>query len=261
MKVRPVAAVLALVVIAVVAVPGSMPAQESDEAVRSLTRAVEALKESQARIQKDLEEIKALLRGRPSAGSPDSPSVTFKLTDEPTKGDPNAKVVLIEFMDYQCPFCARYARETMRALDIEYVATGKVRYVLMDFPLQIHPAAPKAAEAGHCAGEQGKYWEMHDRLFENQRNLAPADLAGYAQALALDPLKFSECLDSGRYRARVKNGLTVGQQAGVTATPTFFLGIVDADGTTIKAVQAIRGAQPLPAFRSAIDKALSGGRT
>src|SRR5215467_9717922 len=85
MKVRPVAAVLALVVIAVVAVPGSMPAQESDEAVRSLTRAVEALKESQARIQKDLEEIKALLRGRPSAGSPDSPSVTFKLTDEPTK--------------------------------------------------------------------------------------------------------------------------------------------------------------------------------
>jgi protein-disulfide isomerase len=260
MKILPVASLLALVA-AAVAMPGSTPAQDNDEAVRSLTRAVEALKESQVKIQKDLEEIKALLRGRPRAGPLESPSVTFKLTDEPAKGDRDAKLVLIEFTDYQCPFCARHARETMRALDVEFIASGKLRYVVMDFPLEsIHPAAPKAAEAGHCAGEQGKYWEMHDRLFENQRNLAHVDLVRYAQELALDPVTFNECLDSGRYRARVRNSLAAGQQAGVTATPTFFLGIVEADGSTIKAVQAIRGAQPIPAFRSAINKALSGVR-
>ena len=191
MKVLSVAAFIAVVVIGLVAVPGSTPGQESDEAVRSLTRAVEALKESQARIQKDLEEIKALLRGRPSAGPLESPSVTFKLTDEPAKGNRDAKLVLIEFTDYQCPFCARHARETMPALDAEYIASGKLRYVVMDFPLEsIHPAAPKAAEAGHCAGEQGKYWEMHDRLFENQRNLAHVDLGANAQELALDPVTF-----------------------------------------------------------------------
>jgi protein-disulfide isomerase len=258
MKVSLIAAFLAGVAIVMTAVPGSTPAQETDAALRSLMQAVEALKESQARIQQELEEIKALLRGRPSAGLPDSPSATFKLTDEPTKGDRNAKLVLIEFTDYQCPFCARHARETMPQLDTEYIATGKLRYVVVDFPLaSIHPAAPKAAEAGHCAGEQGKYWEMHDRLFANHRNLAPADLAGHAQALALDPGKFKECLDSGRHGARVQNGLAAGQNVGVRATPTFLLGIVEADGSTVKTVQIIRGAQPLPTFRSAIDKALN----
>jgi protein-disulfide isomerase len=89
--------------------------------------------------------------------------------DAPVKGNPNAKLTLIEFSDYQCPFCRRHAENTLPSLDKEYIATGKVRYVFHDFPLEaIHPQAFKAAEAAHCAGEQQKYWEMHGRLFANQ---------------------------------------------------------------------------------------------
>jgi hypothetical protein len=90
--------------------------------------------------------------------------------DAPVKGNPNAKLTLIEFSDYQCPFCRRHAENTLPSLDKEYIATGKVRYVFHDFPLEaIHPQAFKAAEAAHCAGEQQKYWEMHGRLFANQQ--------------------------------------------------------------------------------------------
>ena len=105
----------------------------------------------------------------------------------PSRGKADARVTIVEFTDYQCPFCSRYVRETYPQLDKEYVQTGKVKYVLRDLPLEaIHPLAMKAAEAAHCAGEQGKYWEMHDRLFANQTELARTDLAKHAQALGLD---------------------------------------------------------------------------
>jgi len=130
--------------------------------------------------------------------------------------------------------------------------------VVRDFPLEsIHPQAFKAAEASYCADEQGKYWEMHDRLFANQKALGVKDLPQHAQALGLDESKFQQCLDSGKYAARIRKDLTEGQKLGVTGTPGFFLGVTEPNGTEIKAVRQIKGAQPWAAFQGAIDSLLA----
>ena len=156
---------------------------------------------------------------------------------------------MVEFSDYQCPFCSRHFREVWPQLEREYVATGKVKYVLRDFPLEaIHPQAFKASEAANCAGEQGKYWEMHDRLFANQNALGPKELPNHAQALRLDTANFQQCPDNGKQAGKIRNDLTDGQKAGVAGTPTFFLGLTDQNNPNVKALRIIRGAQPYAAF-------------
>ena len=235
--------------------PGS--AQSTDE-LRALRKELEVIKEGQDKLQKDVQEIKTLLQGgRAAAPAPPQPqNVVLTLDGNPAKGDKSARLVLVEFTDYQCPFCARYARETGSQIDAEYVKTGKLRYVTREFPLEsIHPQAFKASEAALCAGDQGKYWEMHGQLFANQRALAPADLASHARAIGLDAAKFTQCLDGGTKAAKVRKDLAEGAKAGVTGTPAFFLGV--ADGAAVKVLRVIRGAQPFASFKEAIDGALA----
>ena len=105
----------------------------------------------------------------------------------------------------------------------EYIETGKVKYVFMDFPLEsIHPKALKAHEAGNCSGDQGKYWEMHERIFENNRALALKDLKGHAETIGLNLEEFQECMDSGKHESEIRKDLAEGKKAGVRGTPTFF---------------------------------------
>jgi protein-disulfide isomerase len=185
--------------------------------------------------------------------------VVLTLDGDPIKGDRNARLVLVEFTDYQCPFCARHVRDTFPQLEADYIKTGKLRYVTREFPLEsIHPQAFKAAEAALCAGDQGKYWEMHARLFANQRALGADQLGAHAQAVGLDEAKFSQCLSGGTKAAKVRRDLADGAKAGVTGTPAFFLGV--ADGATVKVVRVIKGAQPLASFKEAIDSALAAPR-
>ncbi len=149
----------------------------------------------------------------------------------------------------------------MPQIESEYIKTGKVKYVVLDFPLEsIHKTAFKAAEAARCAGDQGKFWEMHDRLFANQQTLAPTNLPQHAQALELDVPKFQQCLDSGKYVAVIRKDLAEGQQAGVTGTPGFFLGLTNPNDSKVKTLRVLKGAQPYPAFQAAIDDLLSGGK-
>jgi protein-disulfide isomerase len=232
-------------------------AQPPDE-LGALKKDIETLKEGQAVLQRELQEIKGLLRARSAAGEPPHVARTVNLVlavdGRPTKGDPHAKVTLIEFSDYQCPFCGRYFRDTWPRIRQEYVETGKVRYVFRNFPLEaIHPLAFKAAEAAGCAGEQGKYWEMHDHLFVHQADLAPERLAGYAAAIGLDGPRFSQCLDGGAAAGPIRQDLADGGTAGVRGTPTFFLGVPEGDGATIRALRMIPGAVPYPAFKDALD--------
>ena len=234
--------------------PGS--AQSSEE-LRSLRKEIEGLKEGQSKLQKDILEIKALLQS-PRAPSAVSQPVNMVLTldGDPVKGDRNAAVVLVEFTDYQCPFCARHARDTMPQIEAEYVKTGKLRYVTREFPLEsIHPQAFKASEAALCAGDQGRYWEMHARLFANQRALAPGQLASHAQAVGLDEAQFTRCLEGGTKGAKVRRDLADGAKAGVTGTPAFFIGV--ADGATVKVTRAVKGAHPFASFKEAIDAVLA----
>jgi protein-disulfide isomerase len=232
-------------------------AQSSDE-LQALRKEIEAIKEGQRALQRDLQEIKTLLQGgRAAAPAPVPPqNIVLTLDGDPVKGDRNARLVLVEYTDYQCPFCARHVRDTLPQLDAEYVKTGKLRYVTREFPLEsIHPQAFKAAEAALCAGDQGKYWEMHARLFAHQRELGPDQLGAHARAVGLDEAKFTQCLSGGTKAAKVRRDLAEGAKAGVTGTPAFFLGV--ADGTSVKVLRVIKGAQPLASFKQAIDSALA----
>lgn len=170
--------------------------------------------------------------------------------DDPFMGEEDAPVTLIEFTDYQCSFCKRHSAQTIPQIKKEYVDTGKVKYVLRDFPLGFHPNAQKAAEATECADDQGKFWEMHDKLFENSQALDVASLKQYAKDLGLNSSTFDNCLDSGKYEQEAKDDMADGQASGITGTPGFVL--IDKDGKGHK----LSGAQPFAKFKEALDTAL-----
>jgi len=242
-------------------------AQTPDE-LRALGKDVEALKAGQAAIQKELAEIKGLLQGAiqpQAAAAPAAPTsaieqtnISLSLAGAPVLGENNAKVTLLEFTDYQCPFCSRHFRQTWPQIEQDYIKTGKVKLVLRDMPLeQIHPLALKAAEAARCAGDQGKYWEMHDRLFSNQTTLARKDLSGHAQAVGLDVKEFDKCVDSAKQATKVRTDTIDATRATARGTPIFFLGLTQPNSLELKAVRVIRGAQSYAVFKEAIDGLLA----
>jgi protein-disulfide isomerase len=247
-------ALCAFALLLAVATPGT--AQEDD----SLRKELEALRQGQEAMQKQLDEIKKLLETRAAPAGPNVKDVVFDLGDNPTKGSSDAPLTLIEFTDYQCPFCARWTSQTLPQLNDEYVKTGKVRLALLDLPLEsIHKQAFKAAEASHCAEEQGKFWEMHDRLFEKHRELEPWN--AHAEAVGLDAAKFEACLSSGKYAEAVRRDMAQAQRAGATGTPAFVLARTDgADKNKVKGITALKGAQAFNAFKAAIDEALGAGK-
>ena len=131
-----------------------------------------------------------------------------------------------------------------------------MKYVFKDFPLAMHKEAFKAAEATNCAGEQGKFWEMHDLIFRNPQALKPDDLVKRAEVLGLDMVKFRGCLETGTYASEIRKDMAEAQKAGITGTPSFLLGFSEPGGK-VRAVKKLFGAQPYAAFKDAIDNALS----
>jgi len=131
--------------------------------------------------------------------------------------------------------------------------------VFIDYPLEtIHKLAFKAAEAAQCAGEQGKYWDMHDRLFANQKAMEP--WTGHAEAVGLDVAKFDACLSAGRYADEIRKDMAEARKAGVTGTPAFFLAYTDPKGSTVRTVAGLSGAQPYAAFKAEFDRLLAASR-
>ena len=247
-------------VLIILALPSSAWAQAPQDTTRDLTAIkadLEQMKADLAGVKSQLSQLLRLLSQRPvQGGVATSGPVRTSVADAPMLGRADAPVTLVEFSDYQCPFCQRFFATTLSALKKHYVDTGKVRYVFRDFPLdQMHPQARKAAEAAHCAGEQGKYWEMHEVLFQNQRTLAPPQLTVHARTVGVDGSKFDECLSSGRHAARVERGLADGAAVGVQGTPTFVVGKTK-PGDFVEGTP-IRGAQPLEMFRRIIDQTLA----
>lgn len=176
------------------------------------------------------------------------PKVAVSIDPARVRGDARAPVTIVEFSDFQCPFCQR-VQPTLQEILAKY--PGKVNLAYRDFPLvQIHPNAHRAAEASRCAGEQGKFWEYHDVLYVNITKLAEDDLAEHAKSVGLDGLKFAMCLSSGRYRASVDEDMRAGANTGVTGTPAFIVnGVV------------LEGAQPMSAFQEVIDAELAAPKS
>ncbi len=175
------------------------------------------------------------------------------------QGNENAPVILVEFSDYQCPFCRSWFNDSKGQLN-DYIQQGKVLFVYHDFPLNsIHPMAETYAEAARCAGEQGKYFEFHDKVYSEQNkygngtvsSLTKDDVKQWAVDLGLDSTQFNSCLDSSKYSSQINAGLSLGTQLGVQGTPSFLIGKPD------EQPQLIRGAQPYSTFKSLIDSLLS----
>ena len=212
---------------------------------------LDSLEAGQRQILEDLRLLKNLLSAKqPVADQRPLENVVINTAGAASLGAADSIVTMIEFSDYQCPFCGSYAKETFPKLISEFVNTGRVRYVVRNFPLeQIHSLALKAAEAAECAGDQGRFWEFHGRLFNNQQALDSENLLGHAVSIGLDRSRFRECMDNSKFGAKVKADLEDGQKLGVNGTPSFFFGYSDpADPTRIKAVKSIVGSQSLAAF-------------
>ena len=248
----------AMLAVALTLISLAAAAQTTNE---DLQKQIKSLNETEKAILKELQEIHKLLAQQPAQAQARPaadvlPATPMDIAKEPFKGAPNAKVALIEFSDFQCPFCSRYDKDTYPQILKDYVDTGKVKYVWRDMPLDFHQNAEKAAEAAHCAGEQGKFWEMHDRLFANQQNIAAADLPKHAEALGLNSALFQDCLDSGRYASDIKKDIAAANDAGVNGTPTFMIGVVQPNGS-VKVMKKLVGAKPYAEFKSALDSLLT----
>jgi protein-disulfide isomerase len=242
----------------------SPPQSQSDE-LAALKREIQSLKAQQAQMQRDLDAIKALLqglgqpRGQPAGDPWMNKQIT--ITDEPTKGSATAKVTLVEVSDYHCPFCRRQMLQTMPHVMADYVNTGKVKYVFVDYPIaQLHPDAFKSHEAAACAGDQGKYWQMHDLLFTNSPARELSQLATQASMLGLDMKKFDACMNNGNggtHAAEIRASVARMQELGVGGTPLVLIGLTPAPGSPMKVIGSVYGAQPYAEFKKEIDAALA----
>ncbi|MGH7905653.1 MAG: thioredoxin domain-containing protein [Candidatus Binataceae bacterium] len=171
------------------------------------------------------------------------PRLNVATGNAPSLGPKNAPITIVEFADFECPFCKR-SEETLKELRQEY--GGKVRLVYLDYPLSIHPYAFQAAEAGQCAEEQGKFWQYHNALYADQSKLTTKDLKAAAAKLKLNAKQFDKCLDSGKYAAAVHQDMKEGSALGVNGTPGFFI-----NG------RPLSGAQPVEAFENVINEELA----
>jgi protein-disulfide isomerase len=171
------------------------------------------------------------------------PRVAIAATGHPELGPQDAPVTIVEFGDFQCPYCGR-SEDTLKQLRTKY--GDKIKLVYMDFPLPMHANALDAAKAARCANEQGKFWPYHDQLFANQTKLAPADLKNYAKQVGLNTAKFDSCFDKAKYEAGVRQDVQEGQKLGLDGTPSFFI-----NG------RPMVGALPVTTFEQVIDEELA----
>jgi protein-disulfide isomerase len=227
------------------------PPQSDLAALRTDVRALQA---EQQQIISRLDELKQILQ---SSSQPPISSVSVR--GETFRGDSGARVAIIEYADFECPYCGEYERTTFPQILSDYIATGKVKYFYRDLPLPMHARAIPAARAARCAGEQGKYWEMHDSLFAKQTALSAPALLDRAHTLGLDTAKFTECQSSDKYTADIQKNLSDAQQMRIDGTPTFFLGVVEPSGD-VTISKRFAGTAPFDVFKTEIDGLLAADR-
>jgi len=240
-------------------------AQENASDIREF---LENLQKDQQEMRLELQEIKTLLslmvtqalQQKPAPQQPPQVNVRgieFDIGDNPILGSESTNLIVVEFTDYQCPFCGRYTRETFPEIEKQYIDNGVIRYVVIDQPLPIHPDAPKAAEAAHCARDQGKYWEIHEMMMAKQDALK--DLSFYARALNLNIGDFENCLNTGKYREAVSSNMALSKELGMLGVPGFIIGAMGTDDAKdsrkVTGISMIRGAMPITSFQKEIEAA------
>ena len=217
-------------------------------------------KEQADDILKELKAIHQLLERQQRAAAQPQPAPTsdkVKMSVAPgwySLGRDDAPVTVVEFADYQCPFCRKFHSDTFAELKKNYIDTGKVRYVSRDLPLDFHPNAPGAAVAARCAGEQHKFWEMRDMMVVNAADLTTPSLMKYGQQISLDMTAFGACLNDKRYTAAIQKDVADANALGISGTPSFVVGKTAKD--EINGVRIV-GAVPYSVFDTAIKNQLT----
>lgn len=239
------------------------PDSSSGQIPRELSERLEALEKSQRQIQQDLAEIKALLRGDqsrivvpPKQSTP--VSIPVNVHGEPYRGDAKARVGLMEYSDFECSHCARSAREWMPRVQRDFIQNGRVKYFFRDMPSPDHTNSLFKARIARCAGEQGKFWEMHDRLFADFESVAPLDPAALARSIGLDVPRFTESLQSGRHTDIIRRSAAGAPRLGVYGTPAFLMGTLDESGDFLTVTRVLVGGETYEAIQSALESILSG---
>jgi protein-disulfide isomerase len=232
----------------------SQSSAQSPRDAEGMRKELEALKAQQAEMQKSLEEIREFLRAATGGrfGAPSLVNSTFDISGLPMRGDAKAPVTLVEVSDYHCPFCRRHVQQTQPRIYSELVDKGRVRHVFVHYPIaQLHPDAYRSHEAALCANDQGKFWELHTRLFDKPLKTVD-ELTALAQTSGLDVASFRACLDSGKHAKEVEASVDRIAKMNVNGTPMFFVAKSTGDKLTIAKV--IEGAQPFQAFKEAVDE-------
>ena len=231
---------------------GSTPAAQSQQDV-------EALKKEIASLKKDIAEIRDFLKAATGGrfGAPKIEDMSIDLSGAPVKGQPNAPVTLVEVSDYHCPFCQRHFLTTQPQIDATYVASGKLRHVFIHLPIdQLHPDAFRSHEGAACAAEQGKFWELHAKLFQKPVRTID-EIVAYAQSAGLDAAALRACMDSGKYKEAVRASVKKMSVLGVGSTPMFLVGRTPAAGQPMEIDAVVEGAHPFEQFKSSIDAVLN----
>jgi len=238
------------------------PDLDSSQKQKPLQLAAEGLtKEQGDAILQELRSIRELLQKQQKATRPRKPTnARVSIGNSPSLGQTDAPVTMVEFTDYQCPYCKRFHDSTFKKLQKKYIDTGKMRYVSMDLPLNFHQQARPAAHAARCAADQDKFWQMRSTLFSNSRALGKDALMGYAGDLSLDTETFQACMEDKRHQREINRNVQVARGAGFTGTPSFVIG-KNVGGQVSGTV--LIGAKPLAEFESQIQRLLppaaSGG--
>ncbi|HJV66711.1 MAG TPA: thioredoxin domain-containing protein [Geomonas sp.] len=205
----------------------------------------------------ELRQIRLLLsrQAQPAQAKPEAPErVKVKLGKEHSLGNSNAPIVMLEYTDYQCPFCNRFFTGTFPELKKQYIDTGKMRFITRDFPLDFHPYSMKAAEAAQCAGEQGKFWPMKDALMTNSAKLNAELISTLADGIGVDMGKFKGCMDSNKFIPVIKDEVEAARGINIGGTPSFVIGKVSGDYLE---GYLVVGAQPFENFDAVARKVLS----
>jgi len=214
-------------------------------------------------VRRELAEVREILRtppvaaGRPAAPPPPAlPTEPVSLAGAQFKGDRSARVAILEFSDFECPFCSRFTLTTFPELQKEYLDTGKVLLAFRHLPLdQLHQNARRAAEAAECAGRQGKFWELHDTMFLDPTRLSRTDIQGFAATVGLRQPDFDRCLE-GEASARVAEDVAEAMRLQVYGTPAFLVGVMESDGR-LQVRERMSGAQQIGSFRAVLDRLLA----
>jgi protein-disulfide isomerase len=234
----------------------SAPASQRDkDEIANLKDQVAQINAQQQQILASLDELKKMMRGPGQAALKPPPTMT--VAGELYKGEPAAKVAIIEYADFQCPFCRRFDSQVYPNIRDSYINTGKLKYFHRDMPLEFHQGAMPAARAVHCASEQGKFWEMHDSLLNDAASLTPADIDDRAGKLGMNVSALDKCISSDRFADIIKRSITEAGAMQVSGTPTFIIGTLDANGNVMSVKKTVVGASPFESFKAAIDPLLA----